>query len=117
MGELLRFLTIMASLLDRIVGLIAGFQTREAELRQQLADALADDAADDEAVAAALAAADEAGQRAAAAEALVSDLQATATDATTQLEAIERFIGGLEQPAPEPQPQSAPAVEPEPAAE
>ena len=36
----------MTALLDRIVGVIAGFQSREADLRQRLADALANNAAD-----------------------------------------------------------------------
>ena len=43
----------MTALLDRIVGVIAGYQSREASLRQHLAEALADDAADDAAIAAA----------------------------------------------------------------
>jgi hypothetical protein len=43
---LLSPLRSMTALLDRIVGVIAGFQSREATLRQQLADALEDDAAD-----------------------------------------------------------------------
>jgi hypothetical protein len=35
----------MTALLDCIVGVIAGFRSREASLRKQLAEALADDAA------------------------------------------------------------------------
>jgi len=95
----LSLLTAMTSLLDRIVGVIAGFQSREAELRQQLADALANDAADAQAIEEAQAAAAAASDRATAAEALVAQLQTTATDATSQLQAIEQFIGSVEQPA------------------
>jgi hypothetical protein len=65
-----------AALLDRIVGVIAGFQSREANLRQQLAEALADDAADDAAIAAAQRDALAAMERAATAEALMAQLQA-----------------------------------------
>jgi len=76
---LLSPLKSMTALLDRIVGVIAGFQSREADLRQRLADALADDA---------LAAM----ERAATAEALMAQLQASADDATSQLTAIDAFI-------------------------
>ena len=44
-------LKTMTALLDRLVGVFARFQSREADLRRQLADALADDAADDAAIA------------------------------------------------------------------
>ena len=95
---------IMANLLDRIVSLVAGFQAREAELTQQLAAALADDAADDAAVAAAQAAATAAGERAASAEALAQQLQASGEDNAAQLAAIGQFLDSLEsdpEPAPE----------------
>jgi hypothetical protein len=82
----------MNALLDRIVGVIAGFQSREADLRKQLADALADDAADEAAIDAARRDALAAMERAATAEALVAQLQASADDATSQLTAIEAFI-------------------------
>lgn len=82
----------MTALLDRIVGVIAGFQSREADLRQRLADALADDAADDAAIDAARRDALTAMERAATAEALMVQLQASADDATSQLTAIEAFI-------------------------
>ena len=82
----------MNALLDRIVGVIAGFQSREANLRQQLAEALADDAADDAAIAAAQRDALTAMERAATAEALMAQLQASADDATSQLTAIDAFI-------------------------
>lgn len=86
----------MANLLDRIVTVISGFQAREAELRQQLADALGDDAADEAAVAEAKAAAEQAALRAQAAEALVADLQSAKTEATDQLDAIGKYIASLE---------------------
>ncbi|MFZ0409441.1 MAG: hypothetical protein WAM11_15240 [Cyanobium sp.] len=82
----------MPALLDRIVGVIAGFQSREANLRQQLAEALADDAADDAAIAAAKRDALAAMDRAATAEALMAQLQASARDADTQLQAIGAYI-------------------------
>lgn len=82
----------MTALLDRIVGVIAGFQSREASLRQQLADALADDAADEAEIAAARSDALAAMERAATAEALMAQLQASADDATSQLTAIDAFI-------------------------
>lgn len=82
----------MNALLDRIVAVIAGFQAREADLRQQLADALADDAADEAAIDAARRDALAAMERAATAEALVAQLQASADDATSQLIAIDAFI-------------------------
>ena len=82
----------MNALLDRIVGVIAGFQSREANLRQQLAEALADDAADDAAIAAAQRDALAAVERAATAEALMAQLQASARDADTQLQAIGAYI-------------------------
>ena len=82
----------MNALLDRIVAVIAGFQAREADLRQQLADALADDAADEAAIDAARRDALAAMERAATAEALVAQLQASADDATSQLTAIDAFI-------------------------
>ena len=82
----------MNALLDRIVGVIAGFQSREADLRQRLADALADDAADDAAIDAARRDALAAMERAATAEALMAQLQASADDATSQLTAIDAFI-------------------------
>jgi hypothetical protein len=82
----------MTALLDRIVGVIAGFQSREATLRKQLADALADDAADEAEIAAARSDALAAMERAATAEALMPQLQASADDATSQLTAIDAFI-------------------------
>ena len=82
----------MTALLDRIVGVIAGFQSREANLRQQLAEALADDAADDAAIAAAQRDALAAIERASTAEALMAQLQASARDADTQLHAIGAYI-------------------------
>ncbi len=93
----------MTALLDRIVGVIAGFQSREASLRQQLAEALADDAADDAAIAAAQRDALVAMERATTAEGLMAQLQASARDADTQLQAIgayiDRFVPALtEQP-------------------
>jgi hypothetical protein len=82
----------MTALLDRIVGVIAGFQSREADLRQRLADALADDAADEAEIAAARSDALTAMERAATAEALMAQLQASADDANSQLTAIDAFI-------------------------
>jgi len=82
----------MNALLDRIVGVIAGFQSREANLRQRLAESLADDAADDAAIAAAQRDALAAMERAATAEALMAQLQASARDADTQLQAIGAYI-------------------------
>jgi hypothetical protein len=82
----------MTALLDRIVGVIAGFQSREADLRQRLADALADDAADAAAIDAARRDALAAMERAATAEALMAQLQASADDANSQLSAIDAFI-------------------------
>ncbi len=95
----LRFLSLflspikaMTALLDRIVGVIAGFQSREADLRQQLADALSDDAADEAAIAAAQRDALAAMERAATAEALMAQLQASAADAQAQLDAIGTYL-------------------------
>ena len=95
----LRFLSLflspikaMTALLDRIVGVIAGFQSREADLRQQLAEALSDDAADESAIAAAQRDALAAMERAATAEALMAQLQASATDAQGQLDAIGTYL-------------------------
>jgi hypothetical protein len=95
----LRFLSLffspikaMTALLDRIVGVIAGFQSREAYLRQQLADALSDDAADEAAIAAAQRDALAAMERAATAEALMAQLQASAADAQGQLDAIGTYL-------------------------
>jgi len=82
----------MTALLDRIVGVIAGFQSREADLHQRLADALADDAADEAEIAAARSDALAAIERAATAEALMAQLQASANDANSQLTAIDAFI-------------------------
>jgi hypothetical protein len=82
----------MTALLDRIVGVIAGFQSREADLRERLADALADDAADAAAIDAARRDALAAMERAATAEALMAQLQASADDANSQLSAIDAFI-------------------------
>ncbi len=95
----LRFLSLfllpfkaMTALLDRIVGVIAGFQSREADLRQQLAEALSDDAADEAAIAAAQRDALAAMERAATAEALMAQLQASAADAQGQLDAIDTYL-------------------------
>ena len=82
----------MNALLDRIVAVIAGFQSHEADLRQQLADALEDDAAEAAAIDAARRDALAAMERAATAEALMAQLQASADDATSQLTAIDAFI-------------------------
>lgn len=82
----------MTALLDRIVGVIAGFQSREASLRQQLAEALADDAADDAAIAAAQRGVLAAMERASTAEALMAQLQDSARDTDTQLQAIGSYI-------------------------
>ena len=82
----------MTALLDRIVAVIAGFQSREANLRQQLAEALSDDAADEDAIAAAQRDALAAMERAATAEALMAQLQASTQDADTQLQAIGAYI-------------------------
>ena len=82
----------MTALLDRIVGVIAGFQSREANLRQQLADALSDDAADEAAIAAAQRDALAAMERAATAEALLAQLQASAAAADSQLQAIGAYL-------------------------
>ena len=82
----------MTALLDRIVAVIAGFQSREANLRQQLAEALSDDAADEAAIAAAQRDALAAMERAATAEALMAQLQASALDADTQLQAIGSYL-------------------------
>lgn len=92
----------MTALLDRIVAVIAGFQSREANLRQQLAEALSDDAADEAAIAAAQRDALAAMERAATAEALMAQLQASAKDADTQLQAIgaylDQFVPALTDP-------------------
>lgn len=82
----------MTALLDRIVGVIAGFQSREAGLRQQLAEALSVNAADEAAIAAAQRDALTAMERAASAEALMVQLQASAKAADTQLQAIGAYI-------------------------
>ena len=82
----------MTALLDRIVAVIAGFQSREANLRQQLAEALSDDAADEAAIAAAQRDALAAMERAATAEALMAQLQASAADAQGQLDAIGTYL-------------------------
>ncbi len=82
----------MTALLDRIVGVTAGFQSREADLRQQLAEALSDDAADEAAIAAAQRDALAAMERAATAEALMAQLQASAADAQGQLDAIGTYL-------------------------
>ena len=82
----------MTALLDRIVGVIAGFQSREANLRQQLAEALSNDAADEAAIAAAQRDALAAMERAATAEALMAQLQASAADAQGQLDAIGTYL-------------------------
>ena len=82
----------MTALLDRIVAVIAGFQSREANLRQQLAEALSDDAADEAAIAAAQRDALAAMERAATAEALMVQLQASAADAQGQLDAIGTYL-------------------------
>ncbi len=75
----------MTALLDRIVGVIAGFQSREADLRQRLADALANNAADAASIDAARRDALAAMERAATAEALMAQLQASAIDAFIDL--------------------------------
>ncbi|MCP9857747.1 MULTISPECIES: hypothetical protein [unclassified Cyanobium] len=95
----------MTALLDRIVGVIAGFQSREASLRQQLAEALADDAADDAAIAAAQRDALTAMERASTAEALMAQLQASAKDADTELQAIRAYTDQFVPPLTD-QPQS-----------
>ena len=84
--RLLRFLVFsplktMTALLDRLVGVFSRFQSREADLRRQLADALADDAADEAAIAAARKDALAAMERAATAEVLMAQLKASAEDA------------------------------------
>ena len=83
--RLLRFLfsplKTMTALLDRLVGVFSRFQSREADLRRQLADALADDAADEAAIAAARKDALAAMERAATAEVLMAQLKASAEDA------------------------------------
>ena len=101
--RLLRFLfstlKTMTALLDRLVGVFSRFQSREADLRRQLADALADDAADEAAIAAARKDALAAMERAATAEALMVQLKASAEDASSQLSAIgtylDQFVPGL----------------------
>ena len=94
--RLLRFLfsslKTMTALLDRLVGVFSRFQSREADLRRQLADALADDAADEAAVAAARKDALAAMERAATAEALMAQLKASAEDASSQLSAIGTYL-------------------------
>ena len=94
--RLLRFLfsplKTMTALLDRLVGVFSRFQTREADLRRQLADALADDAADEAAIAAARKDALAAMERAATAEALMAQLKASAEDASSQLSAIGTYL-------------------------
>ena len=94
--RLLRFLfsllKTMTALLDRLVGVFSRFQSREADLRQQLADALADDAADEAAIAAARKDAVAAMERAAMAEALMAQLKASAEDASSQLSAIGTYL-------------------------
>lgn len=82
----------MTALLDRLVGVFARFQSREADLRRQLADALADDAADEAAISAAREDALAAMERAATAEALITQLQASNDDANSQLGAIGTFL-------------------------
>ena len=101
LNTLIALLRLMTALLDRIVGVIAGFQAREADLSQRLADALADDAADEADIQAARNQARAASDRAAAAEALVAQLQVTANDTTSQLAASGDFIAQFE-PAPAP---------------
>ncbi len=94
--RLLRFhfspLKTMTALLDRLVGVFSRFQSREADLRRQLADALADDAADEAAIAAARKDALAAMERAATAEALMVQLKASAEDANSQLSAIGTYL-------------------------
>ena len=94
--RLLRFLfsplKTMTALLDRLVGVFSRFQSREADLRRQLADALADDAADEAAIAAARKDALAAIERAATAEALMAQLKASAEDASSQLSAIGTYL-------------------------
>ena len=94
--RLLRFLfsplKTMTALLDRLVGVCSRFQSREADLRRQLADALADDAADEAAIAAARKDALAAMERAATAEALMAQLKASAEDASSQLSAIGTYL-------------------------
>ena len=94
--RLLRFLfsplKTMTALLDRLVGVFSRFQSREADLRRQLADALADDAADEAAIAAARKDALAAMERAATAEALMVQLKASAEDASSQLSAIGTYL-------------------------
>ncbi|MCX5967346.1 MAG: hypothetical protein NTV57_06835 [Cyanobacteria bacterium] len=82
----------MTALLDRLVGVFSRFQSREADLRRQLADALADDAADEAAIAAARKDALAAMERAATAEALMTQLKASAEDASSQLSAIGTYL-------------------------
>ncbi|MCX5966947.1 MAG: hypothetical protein NTV57_04730 [Cyanobacteria bacterium] len=82
----------MTALLDRLVGVFSRFQSREADLRRQLADALADDAADEAAIAAARKDALAAIERAATAEALMVQLKASAEDASSQLSAIGTYL-------------------------
>ncbi|MCX5966866.1 MAG: hypothetical protein NTV57_04300 [Cyanobacteria bacterium] len=82
----------MTALLDRLVGVFSRFQSREADLRRQLADALADDAADEAAIAAARKDALAAMERAATAEALMAQLKASAEDASSQLSAIGTYL-------------------------
>ena len=94
--HLLRFLfsplKTMTALLDRLVGVFSRFQSREADLRRQLADALADDAADEAAIAAARKDALAAMERAATAESLMAQLKASAEDASSQLSAIGTYL-------------------------
>ena len=94
--RLLRFLfsplKTMTALLDRLVGVFSRFQSREADLRRQLADALADDAADEAAIAAARKDALAAMERAATAEALMVQVKASAEDASSQLSAIGTYL-------------------------
>ena len=95
--RLFRFLVFsplktMTALLDRLVGVFSRFQSREADLRRQLADALADDAADEAAIAAARKDALAAMERAATAEALMAQLKASAEDASSQLSAIGTYL-------------------------
>ena len=85
-------LKTMTALLDRLVGVFARFQSREADLRRQLADALADDAADEAAIAAAREDALAAMERTATAEGLIAQLQASNDDANSQLAAIGTFL-------------------------
>ena len=90
---------LMANLLDRIVAVIAKFQSDEADLRQQLADALAKDAADAQTIADAQAAAQAASDRAKAAEDLVSQLKANAEASADEVAAIDKYVSSLEAPA------------------